>query len=121
MREILTRELTQAELSLIAGGGETDQNNFGMREIWECWDERYDLHLTRFDADNNGSGWGEVSDVYYGVGAGAGVAAVGLAVTGNPATTIAGAVAALSVAAGWIASGIDKYVIPRMDERYNLQ
>jgi len=35
MIELLTRELTNDELSLISGGGESDQADFGLRDIYD--------------------------------------------------------------------------------------
>jgi len=112
MNELLTRELTNDELSLISGGGESDQNGFGLREIYDYWErqwERQDFSMRALDHNGDGDGWDEISYTYGALAAATGVVTVNLAATANPAAVPVGMAGALLTVAMVAASGIDTY------------
>ena len=108
MNELLTRELTNEELSLISGGGESDQNGFGLREIYDYW-ERQNWSMDVYDRNGDGDGWDEITYTYASLGAATTVVAANLAATSNPAAIPATMAAALLGVAMVGAMGIDIY------------
>jgi hypothetical protein len=117
MNELLTRALTNDELSLISGGGETDQADFGLRDIYDYWD-RQNWSMDVYDRNGDGDGWDEITHTYAALGAATGVVSVNLALTANPAAIPAAMAAALLGVAMVGASGIDTYRYgPNLQER----
>jgi bacteriocin-like protein len=108
MNELLTRELTNDELALISGGGETDQADFGLRDIYDYWD-RQNWSMDAFDRNGDGDGWDEITYTYGALAAATGVVTVNLAATANPAAVPVGMAGALLTVAMVAASGIDTY------------
>jgi hypothetical protein len=106
MNELLTRELTNDELSLISGGGESDQNGFGLRDIYDYWD-RQNWSMDVYDRNGDGDGWDEITYTYSALTAATGVVALNLAATpaGPP---LAMATALLGVATVY-ATGVNTY------------
>jgi bacteriocin-like protein len=114
MNELLTRELTNDELALISGGGETDQANFGLREIYDYWD-RQNWSMDVYDRNGDGDGWDEITHAYATLGAATGVVALNLAATpaGPPLAMATALLGVAMVGAG----GIDTYHYgPNMQE-----
>jgi hypothetical protein len=65
MNELLTRELTNDELSLVSGGGTTAQASFGLREIYGYRARQID-RMERLDntGDAGGDDWNEIEHTY---------------------------------------------------------
>jgi len=109
MNELLTRELTNDELALISGGGETDQADFGLRDIYDYWD-RQNWSMDAFDRNGDGDGWDEISYYYEIAAVATGIVGLNLARTGLPHASLAvGTAAALLGAVALGARGIDTY------------
>jgi hypothetical protein len=113
MNELLTRELTNDELSLISGGGESDQNGFGLREIYDYWARQID-RMERLDNNGDGDGWDEIQYSYTALAAASGATALSLAIGGLPQVSllVAATGAAFTVVAVG-AQGIDTYGMKR--------
>jgi hypothetical protein len=109
MNELLTRELTNEELSLISGGGESDQADFGLRDIYDYW-ERQNWSMDAYDRNGDGDGWDEISYTYQVFSGATGAVGLNLMRTGLPHASLAAGIAAAAlglVALG--AHGIDTY------------
>jgi bacteriocin-like protein len=109
MNELLTRELTNEELALISGGGESDQNGFGLREIYDYWD-RQNWSMDVYDRNGDGDGWDEISYTYQVLAGATGAVGLNLIRTGLP--QYAGPVGIAAAALGLVAlgaHGIDTY------------
>jgi len=113
MNELLTRELTNEELALISGGGESDQNGFGLREIYDYWErqwQRQDFSMRALDHNGDGDGWDEISYTYQVLAGTTGAVGLNLIRTGLP--QYAGPVGIAAAALGLVAlgaHGIDTY------------
>ena len=115
MNELLTRELTTDELSLISGGGESDQNGFGLRYILDYWADQLD-RFERLDRNGDGDGWDEIAYTYEAFTV-ATIAVTGsLAIAGNLISALTGVAAAALGVIALGARGIDTYGM-RPDQR----
>jgi hypothetical protein len=115
MNELLTRDLTTDELSLISGGGESDQNGgFGLREIWDYWDRQLDLRFSALDNNGDGDGWDEISYTYNSLGAATAITGAVIGVTGGgiPLAGAVGVAAGAFFVVGQFANGMDLYGMP---------
>jgi len=84
MKELLTRELTNDELSLISGGEHSD-NGFtaGFRATHSR--ERYFRSYQQYDLNGDGDGWDEISAGLAVVAADLGINGLTVSVAGSPA------------------------------------
>jgi hypothetical protein len=91
MKELLTRELTNDQLSLVSGGGEADQSNSGLRDIYDYWGREWGRDFSRMEGlDNNGNGdrWDGVAYTYGAFVASTGAVAVHLALGGSTSLVV---------------------------------
>jgi hypothetical protein len=108
MNELLTRELTTDELSLISGGGESDQNGFGLRYILDYWADQLD-RFERLDRNGDGDGWDEIEYTYSVLAGSAAAVTAGLAIARSPLAVLTGAATAGFGLVAVVARGIDTY------------
>ena len=107
MNELLTRDLTKDELSLISGGGETD-SNYGLQEIYDYW-EREHSRMESLDRNGDGDGWDEIGYVYGALATSGVVVTATLSASLNPLAGPAAIGTALFGAISFGAYGIDTY------------